>query len=352
MADVDVSGPGRSGITVKDVAREAGVHPATVSRVLNPDKRHLISHETVERVEEVAARLGYQINSIGRGLRTRRSFTVGVVLPDLTNPLFPPLVRGVEDVLRPAGYTALLTNTDSEPEREVSDIRALSARQVDGFILAQTSSNSELVTDMIRQGIPVVMVNRSIERVVAFVVTPDDHHGAELAVAHLVDLGHRSIAHVAGPQNVAPGYERHQSFLESMRRRGLEVPNGLVAFADSFTGGAGHAPMDEILASGEPFTAVFVANDLLALDAIDALRAAGLDCPADVSIVSFNNMPYADRFTPPLTTVGFSHYDVGWAAAELLIQQIKDAAAKPRTVVLPTELIVRESSGAPSDRRS
>lgn len=118
MADVDVSGPGRSGITVKDVAREAGVHPATVSRVLNPDKRHLISHETVERVEEVAARLGYQINSIGRGLRTRRSFTVGVVLPDLTNPLFPPLVRGVEDVLRPAGYTALLTNTDSEPDRK------------------------------------------------------------------------------------------------------------------------------------------------------------------------------------------------------------------------------------------
>jgi LacI family transcriptional regulator len=341
-----------AGTTLRDVAREAGVHPGTVSRVLNPDKRHLISERTAVRVEAVAARLGYTANPMARGLRMRQSFTVGVVIPDLTNPLFPPLVRGVEDYLHPLGYTALLTNTDSVPEREASDLAALAARQVDGFIIAQTSSNIGLVEDMIRSGTPVVLINRSLDRVPGFAVTPDDRLGAAMAVDHLVELGHRRIAHLGGPQSLSPGDERHRAFLETMHRHGLETPDRLVVFAESFTGGAGVAPSETLLAADEQFTAIFAANDLLALDFIDTLRAQGLDCPADVSVVGFNDMPFADRFTPPLTTIRFSHYEVGHSAAELLLSQIKGDQPKPRTLVLSTELIVRGSSAAPPSTTS
>jgi LacI family transcriptional regulator len=349
MPNDNVGTKPRPGVTVKDVAREAQVHPGTVSRALNPDQRHLISEETVRRVEATARRLGYQKSPIGRGLRTGESFTIGVVIPDLTNPLFPPLVRGIEDYLHPLGYTALLTNTDSEPEREISDLAALTARQVDGFIIAQTSSNIRLVEKMITDGTPVVLINRSVERVPVFAVTPDDRHGAAIAVDHLVELGHRRIAHLAGPPSLSPGHDRHRAFLETMQGHGLETPKELVAFAESFTGGAGVAPTEALLAAGMPFTAVFAANDLLALDCIDVLRAHGLACPDDVSVVGFNDMPYADRFTPPLTTIRFSHYEEGRAAAELLLSQIKGDGPKPRTLVLATELIVRGSSGPPKN---
>ncbi len=338
---------GRSGITVRDVAERAGVHPGTVSRVLNPDKRHLISDETARRVEQAAEALGYQANSIARGLRMRRSFTVGVVIPDLTNPIFPPIVRGIEDHLHPLGYTALLTNTDSEPEREVRGLQALAARQVDGFIVTTTDASIDYVRRMIADGSPLVLVNRTIDDAPSFAVTPDDRRGAASAVEHLVGLGHRAIAFVGGPETLAPGQERHRGFREAMRERGVDVSERLVTFADAFTGGAGVAPTQALLDSGEPFTAIVAGNDLIALDCIDTLRAAGLDCPRDVSVVGFNDMPFADRFAPPLTTVRFSHYEVGRRAAELLLGQVEGDQSAPRTLVLATELVVRGSTAAP-----
>jgi len=339
---------GKPAITVRDVARKAGVHPGTVSRVLNPDRRHLISEETALRVERVAQDLGYGVNHIARGLRTRRSSTVGVLIPDLTNPLFPPMVRGIEDYLHPAGYTALLTNTDSDPEREIRGLEALMARQVDGFIIAPTVSNVARVKEMIDEGRPVVLVNRTVPRVNAFAVTPDDRRGAAAAVEHLVGLGHRRIAHLGGPQDVSPGHDRYRGFLEAMREHHLGgEAEGLAGFAETFAGGAGVEPMRELLAR-DAFTAIFAANDLLALDALDALRAAGLRCPRDVSLVGFNDMPFADRFDPPLTTVRFSHYEMGRRAAELLLGQVGGDTSQPTTVVLSTELVERSSTSAVS----
>jgi LacI family transcriptional regulator len=337
----------KSGVTVREVAERAGVHPGTVSRVLNPEQRHLISDATALRVEKVAAELGYQANSMARGLRTRRSFAIGVVIPDLTNPIFPPLVRGIEDYLHPLGYTALLTNTDSEPEREVRGLQALTARQVDGFIVAATNSSLDVVKRMIQDGAAVVLINRSIEGVRGFAVTPDDRRGAASAVEHLVALGHRAIAHIGGPRVLSPGEERYRGFQEAMRAKGIEPSERLATFAEAFRGGAGVAPTRELLERGEPFTAVVAANDLLALDCIDTLSAAGLKCPRDVSVVGFNDMPFADRFTPPLTTIRFSHYDIGRQAAEMLLAQIDGDRSAPRTLVLSTELIERGSTAAP-----
>lgn len=339
-------------VTVRDVAREAGVHPGTVSRVLNPQRRHLISEQTALRVEHAAQELGYGVNHIARGLRTRQSSTIGVLIPDLTNPLFPPMVRGIEDELHPAGYTALLTNTDSDPERELSGIETLSARQVDGFIIAPTETNVERVREMIEDGIPVVLVNRSVPRVSGFAVTPDDRRGATIAVEHLISLGHRAIAHIGGPQVLSPGYERYRAFLDAMREHHLErEAEQLTVFASAFTGGAGAQPTRELLARGRPFTAVFAANDLLALDCIDELRKAGLTCPRDVSVIGFNDMPYVDRFDPPLSTIRFSHYEMGRRAAELLLGQLSGDTSAPRTLVLSTELVERGSTAPPSRRR-
>ncbi|HEV7943083.1 MAG TPA: LacI family DNA-binding transcriptional regulator [Solirubrobacteraceae bacterium] len=330
------------------MAREAGVHPGTVSRVLNPAHRHLISEQTASRVERVARALGYETNQIARGLRMRQSFTVGVLIPDLTNPLFPPMVRGIEDHLHPFGYTALLTNTDADPQRELRGLEALSARQVDGFIIAPTATNVGNVKELIANGVPIVLINRSISGVQSFAVTPDDRRGASAAVEHLVALGHRAIAHVGGPQTLSPGQDRWRGYAEAMREHGLEdETKKLVAFADGFIGGAGVEPTRDLLARGEPFTAVSAANDLIALDCIDVLREAGLRCPRDVSVIGFNDMPYAHRFDPPLTTIRFSHYEMGHRAAELLIGQIRGDTSAPRTIVLSTELVERCSTAAP-----
>jgi LacI family transcriptional regulator len=340
-------------VTVREVARRAGVHPGTVSRVLNPERRHLISDETALRVERAAQELGYGVNRIARGLRTRRSSTIGVLIPDLTNPLFPPMVRGIEDYLHPIGYTALLTNTDSDPEREISGLEALTGRQVDGFIIAPTGSTVEKVEGMIEEEIPVVLVNRSVPNVRGYAVTPDDRRGATAAVDHLVSLGHRTIAHVAGPKATSPGQERYRGFLEAMREHGLdEEAKSLVAFADRFTGGAGVAPTRELLERSVPFTAVFATNDLIALDVIDVLREAGMRCPRDVSVIGFNDMPFADRFNPPLTTIHYSHYEMGHRAAELLMGQIKEEGSTPRAVVLSTELVKRGSTAPPRTRKA
>lgn len=340
----------RQAVTVREVARAADVHPGTVSRVLNPKSRHLISDETAARVEAAAERLGYETNQIARGLRTRQSFTVGVVIPDLTNPLFPPMVRGIEDHLHPLGYTALLTNTDSDPERELRGIDALAARQVDGFMIAPTPESLKRVKEMIKKGTPVVLINRNIPRVKAFAVTPDDRRGATEAVEHLVKLGHREIAYIGGPQTMSPGQDRFRGFLEAMREHGLPETENLTAFATGFTGGAGVAPTRELLEREVPFTALFAGNDLLALDAIDVLREAGLRCPKDVSVIGFNDMPFATRFDPPLTTIHFSHHEMGRRGAELLLAQINEEGTEPRTVVLATELVERRSTAKP--RRS
>jgi LacI family transcriptional regulator len=336
--------PRRPRVTVREVAERAGVHAGTVSRALNPSRRHVLSVETVERVERAARELGYKANRLASGLRSARSFSVGVLIPDLTNPFFPPMVRGIEDRLLPQGYTALLANTESELEREQRSVAALAARQVDGFIFAPSPPAAALVRELTAAGTPLVLVNRRVDAVAAFAVTPDDRRGAALAVSHLVARGHRRIAHLGGPQALSPALDRRTGLLTALAASGIELDPRLEAFAEAFTEGAGVEPTRALLASGSPFTAVFAGNDLLALDCIDTLREAGLECPRDVSVVGFNDMPFAERIRPPLTTVRNSPYEIGRQAAGLLLEQIEDPSVSPRTVVLSPVLVERSST--------
>jgi LacI family transcriptional regulator len=328
--------------TLRDVARIAGVHPGTVSRALNPETEALVRDETVQRVRQVATELGYRPNPLARGLKTNRSFTVGVIVPDIQNPLFPPIIRGIDDRLGEAGYTPLIANTDNDPARERVDFEAMRARQVDGIVTATARVDHELLDEIATSGTPLVLVNRRVQDGSLPSATADDHVGARLAVEHLVALGHTRIAHLAGPDNVSTGLQRHEGFAEGMRNAGLDA--GLVRVGRAFTEPEGARLCRELLDAQEPFTAIVAGNDLMALGCYDVFAERGIACPEDVSVVGFNDMPFADRFSPPLTTIGIPHYEIGVAAAELLLERIQGREDGPTEVVLPAHLIVRGST--------
>ncbi|MGH9067242.1 MAG: LacI family DNA-binding transcriptional regulator, partial [Acidimicrobiales bacterium] len=210
-------------VTLRDVAGRAGVHPATASRALSPDTTGLVNAATAERVRQAAEALGYQPDLAARSLKTRRSHTVGVLVPDLTNPLFPPIVRGIEDVLAGAGYVALVGNTDMDDDRERLVLDRMRSRHVDGLILATARRKHPAVVEVASQGLPVVLVNRVVDDHTFASVAADDGLGIRLAAAHLVELGHRSIAHIAGPQGLSTGFGRYRGYLAGLEAHGLEA---------------------------------------------------------------------------------------------------------------------------------
>jgi LacI family transcriptional regulator len=335
----------RPTVTLRDVARLADVHPGTVSRALNERTRALVSPDTAQRVIAAAEELGYRPNPIARGLKTNRSYTVGVLVPDLTNPLFPPIVRGIEDRLGGAGYTSLIASTDNDPVRERLDVTALRARHVDGFISATARRDDEIVREMLAAGEPVVLVNGATPGGAAPSVTTDDRTGARLAVDHLVALGHREIAHLGGPQTLATGHRRLEAFVAAMRAAGIEPDPRLIRCGATFSEEEGAWACRELLEDGLRFTAIVAGNDLMALGCYDVLRERGLRCPEDVSVVGCNDIRFADRFDPPLTTVRLPHHEVGATAAELLLERLEDPDAAPRHVLVEPDLVVRASTG-------
>ena len=331
-------------VTLKDVAARAGVHPATASRALNPETRLLVSEETARRVLAAATALGYTPNPVARSLRTRRSHTVGVLIPDLNNPLFPPIVRGLEDRLAVAGYVALIGNTDSDDDRERVVFEQLRARHVDGFVLATAHLHSPLLAEAARAELPVVLVNRLAEDYSFPSVSVDNERGIRMAVAHLAGLGHRRIAHIAGPQDTSTGLSRYRGFAAAMAGHGLPVPPDLVVFAKAYTVQEGLRCCRALLESAAGCTAIAAANDMLALGCYAALDDTGLTCPADISVVGFNDMPFLDRLRPPLTTVRFPHYQVGTEAAQLLLERIGGPGGPVKVLYLAPEFIVRGST--------
>jgi LacI family transcriptional regulator len=331
-------------VTLRDVAKQAGVHPGTASRALNAQTRSLVNPDTARKVIEAAEQLGYRPNPIARGLKTNRSFTIGVLIPDLTNPLFPPIVRGIEDRLATEGYTALLANSDNDPDKERLHFETMKGRQVEGFIMATAQRDHPLIEDAIAADTPIVMVNRTVESPRAVAVIPDDRAGTKLAVDHLVSLGHRRIAHLVGPKRFSTGLIRYQSFIEAMREHDVEPDPDLIKFTETFTEVEGARTFNQILDAGTPFTAVFAGNDLIALGCYDVMSERGLRCPEDLSVVGFNDIPLLDKMRPPLTTIRIPHYEIGVRAAELVLERLQDPTAAPVTISLPPELIVRGST--------
>jgi LacI family transcriptional regulator len=334
-------------VTLRDVAEAAGVHTATASRALNPKARQLVNAETVRRVMRAAESLGYQPNPIARSLKTSRSSTVGLVIPDLTNPLFPPIVRGIENVLESAGYSALIVNTDNDPERERTLIESLRSRQVEGLIVATARLDHPLLRELRDQHVKIVLINRRIEDLRMPFVVGDDAAGIGQAVKHLVDLGHTRIAHLAGPQITSTGRERSRAFRHAVRDYGVEEDPGLIVECAHWSEDDGAAAMRALLDGGAPFTAVVAGNDLIALGCYDVFAERGISCPEDVSVVGFNGMPFLDKLRPPLTTIAVPHHELGAEAARMLLDAIDEPERHPRSLLLPVTLVVRGSTAPP-----
>ncbi len=331
-------------VTLADVARAAGVHPGTVSRALNGKTENQVNQATARRVRRAAKQLGYTPNAVARGLRTRLSMTIGVIIPDLTNPIFPPIVRGIDSYLGPRGYSALVVNTDGRDEAERKLFESLMERQVDGFIVATGHSHHQLMADAHVRGVHAVMVNRDADGVPYSSVVGDDSQGIHSAVRHLVDLGHRRIVHLAGPSGFSTSTIRADAFVAACEESAVQATTSLTS---AYSIEAGQEAMDRLLesvpAGGMP-TAVVASNDLLALGAYHSLRLHGLRCPEDVSVVGFNDMPFAGDFQPPMTTVRAPHFEMGVESARLLLSEIAASASGAVKVTLPVSLIVRGST--------
>lgn len=343
--------------TLRDVAALAGVHPATASRALNPATRGMTSADTAERVLSAARELGYRPNAVARSLRTARSSSIGVVVPDLTNPLFPPIVRGIEAALAPHGYVLLIVNTDNNLTQEEQLVASLRARSVDGLILATArlshgpgQPGHPLIETLAHDNLPVVLVNRHLDGLPLPCAIPDDAAGIKLAVDHLAALGHQRIAHVAGPQDTSTGVARLHAFQAAVREHGMARDAALIRHCESWSEAEGARALRELLDAGPPCTAVIAGNDLLAVGCYDALAERGLSCPGDLSVVGFNDMPLMDKLRPSLTTVHIPQHDLGAEAARLLLAQIDGARREEQPVLLPVTLAVRESTGPPPSR--
>lgn len=334
-------------VNIKDVAARADVHPSTVSRVMNPETRSMVSERVAERVTRIAGEMGYTRSPLASGLRTGRSFTIGVIIPDLSNPMFPPIVRGIERTLEAEGYIAILADSDNSQKSERAIFDSMKSRRIDGLILATAHIEDPIVEDCIEEQLPVVLVNRTIDTHDVSEVINNDELGIQLAVSHLIELGHKQIAFLGGPQNTSTGRDRYRAFRNLADNGQFELDPDLCASCTAFTEAAGHTSMLGILDCNKPFSAVVAANDLLALGCYDALEERGVSCPGDVSVTGFNDMPFVDRFSPPLTSLHIPHDELGVRAANLLLAEIRDSDAPRTTIRLDPVLVVRGSTAAP-----
>lgn len=332
----------RARVDLQAVADAARVHRSTASRALNPATRHLVGAEAISRIEAAAESLGYRRDSLAASLRTGRTMLVGVMVPDIVNPVFAPILQGIETALAQRGYSALVANAGNDPARQRIVAGHLISHRVDGLILATAADHDPTVSLARDAGIPVILVNRAerISRVPA--VISDDHAGMHLAVQHLVSIGHRRIGHIAGPAHLSTGAQRLDGFRAAMQEAGL--PADAVVTAPAYRRSAGALATIELLEQ-HTLTAIVAANDMLALGAYRALAARGLRCPDDISVVGHNDMPLVDQVAPPLTTIRIDPLQLGARAAELMLAWLEHNDAPPalRHVTLPT-LVLRGST--------
>lgn len=329
--------------TIIDVAKSAGVHWSTVSRALNPERRHLISPEMIQRVEAVAHQLGYRANAMASALRTQRSRTIGVIISNLGDPVHPPIVRAIEDRFATIGYVTIVGNTDNHPGRQATLIDRFIQQGVEGLIVATFERNDPGIAACAEANIPTIAVFRDPECEMIPSVRVDDAKAMELAVRYLADHGHRNIAHVGGPQSVSTGYHRYRGYRRACKALSHAGVLPAVVFGTEFTVEDGQFACRTLLDEHPTTTAIVAANDMLAVGCLRHLRERGIACPKDMSIIGMNDMLFMDAIAPALTTIRTPTTELGTLASELLISVLKDVTVENDRIVLKPELIVRDS---------
>lgn len=336
-------------VTIKDIARELGISPSTVSRALkdHPD----ISVETKKAVNELAEKLNYQPNIVALSLRQSKTNTIGVIIPEIVHFFFSTVISGIEDIAYSAGYNVILAQSNESQTREISDIKALFNSRVDGMLMSvsRETTNFDHIESIITKGVPIVFFDRVYDTPHASKILVDDFTGAKEATLHLIEQGCKRIAHIEGPPNLDISKQRLEGYKEALQENNIPYNKELVAICPSGTIEEGKTATEKLLSLKNPPDAIFATNDPAALGAMQAIKARGLNMPKDVAIVGFSNWFFSSLMDPPLSSVDQPGFEMGQEAAKLLIRQIEkqdkdDEEIAPETKILKTQLIIRASS--------
>lgn len=330
-------------VTMHDIAKLASVSLGTVSHVING--KVSVSEEVRKRVQNAIDELGYRPNHLSRALRTNRTNIIGMVIPDITNPFFPSVVRGVEDVAFAANYRLLLCNADNDVNKEAAYLDDLRAFMPAGIILIPSQDHKMSWTE----SYPLVCIDRPPADWPGDSVTVQNFEGGYAAGKHLIQLGHEVIGVLRGPTNVVTANERIKGFTKALKEHGLQLSPEYVQ-ESLFNQESGYLCAMRLLRMVPRPTALFAGNDLIAVGALSAVKASKLRCPEDVSIVSFDGMSFTEFTDPTLTSIVQPSYQLGHAAARLLLDRIEGDTSEARHLVLKTELKIRDSTQAPQPK--
>ena len=328
--------------TIKDVARQAKVSIATVSRVLNDTG--YVSEELEQRVRDAISALGYKPNVVARHLRRSESLTLGMLIPDSSNPFFAEVAKGVEDLCFERGYTVVLCNTDEQASKAAAYFTTLFQHRVAGFILLSPAGLREHIQHLLDEGIPVVLADRPLPDLRIDSVVSDNYGGARDAVRHLLELGHRRIGFIVGAGELDTIRSRWRGAEEAMHDAGIDIDPELVIRQGDYFPQAGHSAADALLSRADPPSAIFAFNDLMAFGVLNYAQAHGIAVPEQLSVVGFDDIAMAAYSVPSLTTIAQPKYELGKKVAGMLLDRIAGDEQPPVSLTLPTTLMVRKST--------
>jgi LacI family transcriptional regulator len=329
----------REKVSIIDVARRAGVSPATVSRVLN--KTANVSPELKERVLSAVSELNYVPDPFAHGMRTKRTRSIGLIISDITNPFFPELARGVEDYVSSLGYSLILCNTDAKPENEKRYVELLLNKGIDGLMFTSLRIGEDVIRSLLNDGIPCILVGRKPENIEGLVyVVTDNYRGGCIAGEYLFSLGHRRFAHISGPLDNSAGRERLAGFIDALKKRGIKEKDITIINSD-FTMEGGYKSAEDILRLETLPSGIFFANDAMAIGALQRFWEDRISIPETFSIIGFDNIKVSGLVSPPLTTISQEIYRIGQLSARELIKIIEGEKGEP--VILEPKLIERRS---------
>ncbi len=333
--------------TIKDVAKEACVSISTVSRVIN--KSGYVKQSTFERVEEAICKLGYSPNHVARSLSSGTTGIIGAVLPDISNPFFPALARGIDDAAVSRGYTLILCNTDGYAAQEEASVRVLLEKQVDGIVFVTGGSGAVQLVKNASRFCPVAVIDREVQGVSCDMVIVDNYRGSFEMTRHLIDAGHERIAYISGPLHLSTAKGRLKGFRECLEMAGFtEEP--LILHGD-FQYDTGYSYAREIVDMEKGITCIYCSNDLMALGAMKCLFDLGLRVPEHIAVAGFDDIPMSSLTTPALTTVAQPAYQMGALAAQFVLERLSGGMhIEPRCRILEPALVIRDSTGGGSDR--
>jgi DNA-binding LacI/PurR family transcriptional regulator len=335
-------------VSIKDIARLAGVSHSTVSRALRNSP--LIPEPTASRIKQIAADLSYSASAVGRSLVTRKTETIGVVVTSIDDPFNGEVVAGIEEVANGYGYSVILATSQADPEREIRVVRSFGERRVDGILVASSRLGANYLTLLSELHVPVVLLNNQHPSDFVYSVSIDNVDGGYQAAQHLIELGHSKIAYIGDQSGLQSDAERRSGFKKALRKAGLAVPAEYLTRGDGRTGG-GRSCAQQLLTLPDRPTAIFCYNDMTALGAMEAAAEQNLVVGGDLSIVGFDDLFFASFLQPPLTTIRQPKKELGRRATELLMKLLKGGQAE-RTVVMKGELIARGSSTTQGDYQS